>query len=885
MKTEWEEICQCLDPDHSYSVAVPHRFLESVHVYTLANILRRPIIIMTDPTIRTFSGMSLQDNDMGGIYLPLEWNWGDSHRTPILLGYSNSHFCPLLFADHPKQAMAGATQKKDLAPLVNRKFEQLPVRFLLEGEEPEVGELLRKYLKVKETVMQVDETIQNILCAELETCNLPDELNLVQDYIQDCRRRYEQEMAFVSAQHLQNQAAWASQLGAVRQEPLQQSAYPFTFSQAPASPQRVVREQLQRMGVDEYGLGDPALHSASVLRQSSVHIPPPSFTPVLNFTQQNMSLNPSKDKKCVVPTCKFFGDPDLAMMCSSCFRNYSIKESRSMAAARSHRPLPTAPLPSMPAEQERLQMSMMNERCKEGCGFRCSTQTYPYCHECADKLQKRAQKKAVATASGSSTTAFATPGSLNVASSTMGSAALPSSPVPQEGLGAVSSTQLNDLNAGQGTSSLVKSLPTASAGSGMPQEHQAQSGAASPHPAAEMSAEAMSPTQALATANLSAPLTPPNDTNDQQLFGSGHPSPVSPSQVGGMASPTEPQPQTPTAPLGQTAASAEPSTAQPQTADPGQSSQQQPLSLPGAQQQQQPEMSHVLEQNLLSSADRLRESHLASVITGGAVGELKQGCSNPACSEDAVVKHLCGKCYVGQGTDEARPRNPTVEKVKITRTNSTSSSAPASFGLEPNTPKPEEMKKASSQTYLPSEVPFSNSKVRNWLDDNKRIAAWKGRRETMMPSGPRRHPLGLPEKQEGEPLGSSDLVASGEGCFSSTYRCIGIGCGNMVLQEGKLCQQCQDILLQARQERGARSSVQGECTGSLSFYCSSSAVEPLSLKWFNFKKGKKPQDAQRASGTEWSCVTSSCCGDVCRGDVSNRSPCDSQPFCPFDPAQ
>ena len=146
---EWTEISQCLDPDRSHSVAVPHRFLESIHVYTLANILRRPIIIMTDPTIRTFSGMSLQDNDMGGIYLPLEWSWKDTHRTPILIGYSNNHFCPLLFADHPNQAMAGTTQK-DLAPLVNEQLGQLPVRFLLEGEEPEVGELLRKYLKARE---------------------------------------------------------------------------------------------------------------------------------------------------------------------------------------------------------------------------------------------------------------------------------------------------------------------------------------------------------------------------------------------------------------------------------------------------------------------------------------------------------------------------------------------------------------------------------------------------------------------------------------------------------------------------------------------------------------------------------------------------------------
>ena len=93
----------CLESNQNQqqSRAVPHRFLESAHVFALANVLRRPIIVMTDPTVRTFSGFALQDNDMGGVYLPLEWSVEQTHRTPLLLGFSHNHFTPLLYSAPP----------------------------------------------------------------------------------------------------------------------------------------------------------------------------------------------------------------------------------------------------------------------------------------------------------------------------------------------------------------------------------------------------------------------------------------------------------------------------------------------------------------------------------------------------------------------------------------------------------------------------------------------------------------------------------------------------------------------------------------------------------------------------------------------------------------
>ncbi|KAL8592744.1 hypothetical protein ACOMHN_045898 [Nucella lapillus] len=110
LSREWAEVAHCVDPDQrGSSTAAPHRFLEAVHVYTLANVLRRPVVVVTDPTLRTFSGLSLQDNDLGGIYLPLEWPPQHTWGTPVVLAYTHCHFSPLLAVRQPRrQGLPGA---------------------------------------------------------------------------------------------------------------------------------------------------------------------------------------------------------------------------------------------------------------------------------------------------------------------------------------------------------------------------------------------------------------------------------------------------------------------------------------------------------------------------------------------------------------------------------------------------------------------------------------------------------------------------------------------------------------------------------------------------------------------------------------------------------
>ncbi|XP_076466520.1 uncharacterized protein LOC143297876 [Babylonia areolata] len=474
---EWTELTRCLDPDQGSSRATPHRFLEAIHVYTLANILRRPIVVVTDPTLRTFSGMSLQDNDMGGIYLPLEWPWEDTWQTPVILAYTHCHFSPLVAIPGPGRVSASGVS---LVPLVNRHLQQLPVRFLLQGEGPLVGELLRRYLKVQETVMQVNGQVQNILCAELKSRTLPEELSLVSDYFRLCQTRFSH-----AASGFLHEAS-----------------------------RRMETEKWQGMRTSEYSLADPTL---SFGRESQVQIPSPSFTPRLSLREQSGGAQHGQDRKCVVPTCRFFGDPELRGMCSRCFQSYSIKESREMAAAHAARPAPTAPLPTLHAEPSQPPMSMMTERCRTpGCGFRCSTSTHPYCHECAEKLQRKASEV-------SSKTPDVTSG---------GTQPAPSSVLPP--------VILNDLN---------KSTAMATAGSHFPQVTGAiitsqgvpqagQTEAAACGGAGGKTADYSSPTKVLEAGSLFAPLTPPEDGSDKLLFGSGHPSP--PAQLQTHATPNQP---------------------------------------------------------------------------------------------------------------------------------------------------------------------------------------------------------------------------------------------------------------------------------------------------------------------------------------------------------
>lgn len=70
--------------------------LEELHVFVLAHILRRTIIIIADTILKDSNGEALAPISFGGIYMPLECDASECHHSPLLLTYDAAHFSALV---------------------------------------------------------------------------------------------------------------------------------------------------------------------------------------------------------------------------------------------------------------------------------------------------------------------------------------------------------------------------------------------------------------------------------------------------------------------------------------------------------------------------------------------------------------------------------------------------------------------------------------------------------------------------------------------------------------------------------------------------------------------------------------------------------------------
>ena len=81
--------------------------LEEFHVFVLAHVLRRPIIVVADTVLKNSSGEALAPIPFGGIYLPLESKPEKCHRSPLLLTYDAAHFSALVPMDRAVETDEG----------------------------------------------------------------------------------------------------------------------------------------------------------------------------------------------------------------------------------------------------------------------------------------------------------------------------------------------------------------------------------------------------------------------------------------------------------------------------------------------------------------------------------------------------------------------------------------------------------------------------------------------------------------------------------------------------------------------------------------------------------------------------------------------------------
>lgn len=96
---EWSSLRRqaSLTPEAFQSGMRPrYRFLESFHILVLAHVLRRPVIVSASDVRDASGSIVAAASEMAGIYLPLEWPQNLCRKSPLVLGFSGSHFTPLV---------------------------------------------------------------------------------------------------------------------------------------------------------------------------------------------------------------------------------------------------------------------------------------------------------------------------------------------------------------------------------------------------------------------------------------------------------------------------------------------------------------------------------------------------------------------------------------------------------------------------------------------------------------------------------------------------------------------------------------------------------------------------------------------------------------------
>ncbi|XP_038599700.1 ubiquitin thioesterase ZRANB1 [Tachyglossus aculeatus] len=135
----------------------PGASLEQTHIFVLAHILRRPIIVYGVKYYKSFRGETLGYTRFQGVYLPLLWEQSFCWKSPIALGYTRGHFSALVAMENDGYGHrgAGAHLNTDddvtitFLPLVDSERKLLHIHFLSAqevGNEEQQEKLLRDWL-------------------------------------------------------------------------------------------------------------------------------------------------------------------------------------------------------------------------------------------------------------------------------------------------------------------------------------------------------------------------------------------------------------------------------------------------------------------------------------------------------------------------------------------------------------------------------------------------------------------------------------------------------------------------------------------------------------------------------------------------------------------
>ncbi|XP_060057751.1 OTU domain-containing protein 7B isoform X3 [Erinaceus europaeus] len=101
--------------------------LEEFHVFVLAHVLRRPIVVVADTMLRDSGGEAFAPIPFGGIYLPLEVPTSQCHRSPLVLAYDQAHFSALVSMEQKENG-----KEQAVIPLIDSEHKLLPLHFAVD---------------------------------------------------------------------------------------------------------------------------------------------------------------------------------------------------------------------------------------------------------------------------------------------------------------------------------------------------------------------------------------------------------------------------------------------------------------------------------------------------------------------------------------------------------------------------------------------------------------------------------------------------------------------------------------------------------------------------------------------------------------------------------
>ncbi|XP_070160682.1 ubiquitin thioesterase trabid [Polyergus mexicanus] len=165
-ETQWQEDWENL----LATAAQPGSALEQLHVFALAHILRRPIIVYGVKYVKSFRGEDIGYARFEGVYLPLLWEPSFCIRSPIALGYTRGHFTALVSIEPytssriPPLASHGVVSSNNSSleqlqiqiqttfmPLMDREHKLLPIHFLTAEEIGREESIYKEWLDVCRT--------------------------------------------------------------------------------------------------------------------------------------------------------------------------------------------------------------------------------------------------------------------------------------------------------------------------------------------------------------------------------------------------------------------------------------------------------------------------------------------------------------------------------------------------------------------------------------------------------------------------------------------------------------------------------------------------------------------------------------------------------------